>query len=301
MFPALFLTLSFLATTPTAHAQDLEPRAYANTPIGMNFAVLAYSFSTGGVTADPTVPLEDAEIDLHGLIFSYARSFSMFGQSAKVGAILPYAFLSGSATFAGTPVQREFSGLVDPVIKLTTNFLGAPALNLEEYMQYRQDWIVGMTVSVSIPLGDYDKERLVNIGTNRWSFKPELGVSKRWGPLTIDTAASVKLYSENKAFLEDKTREQDPLFAVQAHAIYTFKIGTWIAFDATWYGGGDTTVDGKKSDDRQSSVRVGGTIVQPLSRHFSVSLSGSSGVAERVGTNFDTVIFAVSYRWGGGL
>ncbi len=285
----------------SAQAQDLEPRAYANTPVGINFYVLSYSYSTGGVSADPAAPLEDAEIDLHIEALSYARSFALFGQSAKVGLVLPYAGLSGSALFNGAPVEREFSGLVDPIFKFTTNLFGAPALSLEDFPNYRQDWIVGLSMSISVPLGRYDEERLVNIGTNRWSFKPAVGVSKRWGPLTIDASASVKFYTDNDEFLVDREREQDPLFAVQAHAIYSFWRGTWVSFDTTWYGGGTTTVDGKKSDDRQANARVGATITQPLTRNLSAQLNASSGVADRTGSDFDTVGVGLSYRWGGGL
>jgi len=285
----------------SAFAQDLEPRAYANTPVGINFLGLNYSYSTGGVSADPAVPLEDAEIDIHGLAASYARSFALFGQSAKVGAIVPGAWVSGSAVFDGMPVEREVSGLVDPILKFSTNLYGAPATSLEDFANYHQDWIVGVSLSVSVPLGQYDQQRLVNIGTNRWSFKPEFGVSKRWGPLTLDAAASVKLYTDNDDFFPDHKREQDPLYAIQAHAIYSFSFGTWVSFDATWYGGGRTTVDGTKSDDRQSNVRIGATLVQPLSRHLSAQVYASTGVSDRTGSDFDTVGVGLSYRWGGGL
>jgi hypothetical protein len=289
------------ATAVRSHAQDLEPRAYANTPVGINFLNLGYSYSTGGVSVDPAVPLEDAEIDIHGLYLAYARSFALFGQSAKAGAILPYAWVSGSAVFNGMPVERDFSGLVDPIFKFSTNLLGAPATPLEDFASYEQNWIVGASLSISAPLGRYESERLVNIGTNRWSFKPELGVSKRWGQVTIDAAASVKLYTDNNHFFSDHKREQDPLYAVQAHAIYSFRIGTWVSLDATWYGGGTTTIDGRKNDDRQGSSRIGGTITQPLSRHLSAQLYASTGATARTGSDFDSVGVGLSYRWGGGL
>ncbi|MBI5507055.1 MAG: transporter [Deltaproteobacteria bacterium] len=285
----------------TARAQDMEPRAYANTPVGINFLGVTYAYSSGGVGADPSVPLEDAELDLHFTVLNYARSFALLGQSAKVSAILPYSWVSGSAVVDGVPVSREFSGLVDPIFKMTTNLLGAPALSFEDFPSYRQNWILGVSLSMSVPLGRYDEERLVNIGNNRWSFKPEVGVSKRWGPVTVDVAASTKFYTDNEEFFGGHRREQDPLYAVQTHFIYSLPAGAWAAFDATWYGGGQTTVDGKTNDDRQSSTRLGATGVMPLSRHFSVQIYASTGVSVRTGTDFDTVGIGLSYRWGGGL
>ena len=132
----------------------------------------------------------------------------MFGQSAKVGVILPYSWLSGSAVFDGKPVSRESSGLIDPVLKISINLVDAPALTLEEFPSYRQNWILGVSLSVSVPLGRYEEDRLVNLGTNRWSFKPEIGLSKRWGPVTVDVAASAKLYTDNDEFAGHHTREQ---------------------------------------------------------------------------------------------
>ncbi len=298
---SVLVALIICGVGATARAQDMEPRAYANTPVGINFLGLSYGYSTGSVGADPAVPLEDAKLDLHFTILNYARSFALLGQSAKVSAIVPYGWLSGSAVFDGMPVSREFSGLIDPVFKITANLLGAPALTLEEFPSYRQNWILGVSLGMSVPLGRYDEERLVNLGNNRWSFKPEIGVSKRWGPVTVDVAASTKFYTDNEEFFGDHTREQDPLYAVQTHFIYSLPAGAWAAFDATWYGGGQTTLDGKTNDDRQSSTRLGATGVMPLSRHFSVQIYASTGVLGRTGTDFDTVGMGLSYRWGGGL
>ncbi|MFN2426966.1 MAG: hypothetical protein ABR587_11035 [Candidatus Binatia bacterium] len=142
--------------TCSAHAQDLEPRAYANTPVGINFVGFGYSFSTGGVSADAAVPLENAEIDIHATALSYARSFGLFGQSAKAGVIMPCAWLQGSAVFDGVPVERDFQGLVDPVLKFSTNLLGAPAQSLENFAAYRPELSLG--------------RRTLNGGTTRTTF-----------------------------------------------------------------------------------------------------------------------------------
>jgi hypothetical protein len=247
------------------------------------------------------VQLEDAELDINAIGVSYAHSFALLGQSAKVAALVPFAWVSGSALFTGAPVSRDFSGLGDPAIRLTTNLLGAPALTVEEFPRYEQDWIVGAGLTVTVPLGRYDPDRLVNIGTNTWSFRPELGVSKRWRRLTLEAVGSVRLYTDNDEFLETQTRELDPLYAMQAHVIYTFGRGIWAALNTTWYGGGQTTVDGVPKDDRQGNVRVGGTITIPLTRRNSLRLHGSSGVTARTGTDFDTVAVSWTYRWGKGF
>ena len=290
-----------MSASSVASAQDLEPRAYANLPIGLNFVVGGYGYAQGALATDPSLPLRDAELDVHTFLVAYARSLSVFGLSAKVDAVLPYSWLSGDATFAGQPREREVSGFNDPRFRFTLNFYGAPALSMEEFASYEQDIIAGASVQVSAPLGQYDSSKLINLGTNRWFIKPELGISKRWGPLTLEVAPSVTFYTENDDFLNGMTREQDPLYALQTHLVYSFSRGIWGALDSNYYVGGRTQMDGIENDDRQENWRLGATVSMPLSRHHSVKLYGSTGVSTRTGSDFDAVGIVWQYRWGPGL
>jgi hypothetical protein len=284
-----------------ACAQDLEPRTYANTPVGMNFLIAGYSYLQGGVTVDPTIPLKDAKLQLQGAVFAYARSLDVFGQSGKFDVILPAAWLSGTASFAGQPRERDISGFADPRFRFSVNLYGAPALTLAEFADYEQDVIVGASVQVSVPGGQYDPEKLVNLGTNRWSVKTELGVSKRWGPVTLELAGEGTFYTDNDRFLGHHTRSQDPVYGVQGHLIYSFGHGIWGSLDGTYYTGGSTSLDGRNNRDLQENTRVGATLALPISRNHSVKLYGSTGVSTRTGSDFDLVGIAWQYRFGGGL
>jgi hypothetical protein len=284
--------------TSDADAQELEPRAYANLPVGLNFLVGGYLYSQGGLATDPAVPIEDAELRLHTAVAAYARSLDVFGMSAKFDAVVPYGWLSGSADVAGERREREVAGFYDPKVRFTLNFFGAPALSMDDFASYQQDIIVGASIQVSAPLGQYDPQRLVNLGTNRWSVKTELGISKAWGRLTAEIAPSVTLYTDNNDFFGDARREQAPLYAAQGHLIYSADYGIWISLDATYYIGGRTTVDGVENDDRLSNSRIGVTLAIPVDRRHSVKLYGSSGISTRTGEDFDRIGVAWQYRWG---
>jgi hypothetical protein len=284
-----------------AHGQDLEPRTYANTPVGMNFLIVGYTRMWGGVTFDPTIPLENAELTVDSAVFAYARSLDVFGRSGKVDVILPTAWLSGTATVAGQPAEREIAGFADPRFRFSVNFYGAPALNLDEFAQYRQDIIVGASVQVSPPGGQYDPDKLVNLGTNRWSVKTELGVSKRLGDFTLELTGEGIFYTDNDDFFGGHTRSQEPIFGIQGHVIYSFPYGIWGSLGGTYYTGGQTRIDGGMNRDLQENVRVGATLALPVTRHHSVKLYGSTGVSARIGSNFDQVGIAWQYRFGGGL
>jgi len=297
---AAALVAALLGTSSVARAQDLEPRAYTNTPVGLNFLVVGYGYTSGGLATDPALPIEDAHLETHAALLAYARSIDVLGLSGKVDVILPYAWLSGSALVAGRPRERDISGFGDPRFRLSVNLYGAPALSLEQFTQYEQDVIIGASVAVTPPLGQYESDKLINIGTNRWSVKPEIGISKAFGRLTIEIVPGVVLYTENGDFL-GRTREQDPLFSVQGHLIYALRSGIWAAFDATYYRGGTSTIDGTSTDTLQESTRLGLTVALPINRYQSIKLYGSTSVSTRAGGGFDGAGAVWQLRWGGGL
>lgn len=293
---------AILAVASTAtRAQDLEPRLYANTPVGLNFLIAGYAYSHGGLATDPSFPLTDAKLQINAAVFAYARSLKVLGQSAKIDVVLPMANISGTATYAGEPKERDITGMGDPRFRFSFNFYGAPAVSLKEFAGYQQDVIVGASVQVSAPVGQYDPNKLVNVGTNRWSVKPEIGMSKELGKLTLELNGSATYYTDNDNFFGGQTREQDPIYAVQGHVIYSFSGGIWAALDATYYWGGQTTVNGVTGNDLQRNTRGGVTVALPVSRYNSVKFHASTGVSTRTGSDFDTFGIAWQTRWGGGL
>lgn len=290
-----------LVSGSRAYAQELEPRAYSNPPVGLNFLIAGYGYTEGGVVADPSIPLTNADIRIHSSVLAYARSVDMWGRSGKFDLVLPYSSLSGAAEFAGESVQRNVSGMGDPRLRFSINLLGAPALALKEMAGYHQDIIVGASLQVWIPAGQYDADRLVNLGTHRWAVRPELGISKASGRWIFELAGGVAFYENNNDFFGGHTREQDPIYSVQGGVVYGFRSGVWIAVSGTYYTGGRTTVDGTRGDDLQRNSRIGATVALPVNRHMSLKLYANSGVSTRTGSDFDSTGIAWQYRWGGGL
>ncbi|MFK8328705.1 transporter [Pseudomonas sp. BJa5] len=291
--------LALLAST--AVAEDLEPRSYANTPVGINFLLLGYSDMDGSVTANPSVPLEDGKIRIKAAVFAFARSLDVWGRSGKFDIVVPRAHLKGSALFAGEPRERDVTGLIDPRFRFSVNLYGAPALSLAEFADYRQDVIIGASLAITAPLGQYDPGRLVNLGNNRWSFKPELGISKRLGPVTLELAAATTFYTDNDDYFGGRTASQDPLHQVQGHIIYAFGNGVWVSLDTTYFAGGSTSINGVGNHDYQETTRYGGTLTLPVNRNHSLKLAASKGAYSRTGSEYDGFAIVWQYRFGGGL
>jgi len=292
---------ALVLAAPSLRAQEIEPRSYSNAPVGVNFAIAGIAFTRGALEFPAETFLTDAKIHTQSVVLAYARVLDLWGKSAKFDVILPYMALSGNALFAGAPVERNVDGPVDPRFRLSVNLYGAPALGLQDFRNYKQDLIAGASLQVTAPVGQYDRTRLVNIGANRWSFKPELGVSKAIGSWTVEGKLAAIFFTTNDDFFVGRRREQDPIVSVQANVIYGFANGIWASVDGTYYAGGRTTLDGVRGADLQQNSRLGATLAIPLDTRNSVKLYASSGVHARTGNNFDLFGIAWQHRWGGGL
>jgi hypothetical protein len=302
--PAVIVVLAACAfagvATPTC-AQDIEPRAYSNAPVGVNFLIVGYAYTRGGVAFGPALPITNPNLNTSSAVIAYARVLDLWGMSGKFDATVPYTWLSGTADYMGQTIPRNVNGFANSSFRLSINLYGAPALTLKEFAGYEQDLIIGASLRVNPPWSQYDEDKLVNIGTNSWSFKPQVGISKAIGPWTLEATAAVTYYTQNNDFYGGNTLSQSPLYSLQGHVIYGFKSGIWASLDATYFTGGRTTVNGVLNSDLQQNWRVGGTLAFPVDRANSIKFYASKGVAARTGDNYDLIGVAWQYRFGGGL
>jgi len=291
----------FLVLAATyAHAGDIEPRAYVNTPVDVNFLLMGYTYSKGGLSTN-TLPIENAELTIKTEILAYARSLDVWGNSGKFDVIVPFSDLSGSALVAGQPQERVVSGLHDPRFRFSVNFYGSPALSLQEFASYKQDLLIGASIQVSAPFGQYDSQKLINLGNNRWFIKPDIGISKAFGAITLELSESATFFTKNDDYFGGNTLEQKPVYTSQAHLAYDFGRGMWGALDAVYDYGGRTKVNGLWGDNVQSNSRWGATLALPVNKNNSIKLYASTGASTRTGSDYDLGGIVWQYRWGGGL
>lgn len=293
------LALLVVAGAAPAAAQNLDPRSFVNTPVGINFVTLGYGHSTGNVLFDASVALDNADLTIQGPTSGYARALDLWGMSGKADGALGWACADGTADFNGAPVSRHVCGLSDPTAHISVNFIGAPALTLRQYPTYKQNILVGAGFRVTAPLGQYDPTKLVNIGTNRWSFKPELGVSKQAGRLTLEFLGAVTFFTVNTDFFGGNEQSQAPLYSGQLNVIYTFRSGIWGGVGGLIYAGGATSTNGGPASTPQENTRGGAVLVFPIGKQNSLKAYWTTGVTTRTGTDFDTVVVTWIHLWGG--
>jgi hypothetical protein len=301
MYPTVAFSAFAICFFPIAHAQTMEPLSYTNSPIGLNFLVAGYAYQTGSVLVDPSLPLKNVKATVDSAFLAYSRVIDFWGQSGSLALVAPYAWLSASGDVFQQSRTVDRTGLSDITLRLSVNLYGAPALSLKQFRSYHQDFIIGVTLAMTAPTGQYISSRLVNIGTNRWSFMPGLGASKAVGQWTFEAAGGVTFFTGNNEFFGNNTRHQEPLFSVQGHVIYNFNRKLWAALDGTYYTGGRTSLNGSLDNDLQRNSRWGGTFAYGVTRHNSIKLYTNSGLAARTGTNFRVIGIAWQYRWGAGL
>ncbi len=297
----LVLALVAQSSSFSVYAQELEPRAYSNAPVGLNFLLVGYQYSAGALLFDTALPITDANAEVNMGLLAYVRTLGIAGKSAKAGVLLPYADLHADGFVDGEFRTRDDTGLADPAFYFTINLYGAPALSFKEFKDFQQDTIVGFTFKLTAPLGVYDNEKLLNIGTNRWSFEPEFGVSQAIGRWTLEAAAAAVFYTDNNDFDNGSSRQQDPIYSLQGHVIYSFANKMWAAISATYFTGGRTSIDGVTMNDLQQTSRTGFVLVLPINRKNSIKLFGNSGVSTRTGSDYDALGIAWQYRWGQGM
>jgi hypothetical protein len=288
----------------SAAAQDLEPRAFSNAPVGLNFILAGYAFSTGNLLFDDALAavlqIQEASAELHQGVVGYVRTVDIFGLSGRVGAALPYVMGRWEGIVSDTFATVSREGIADPRFFFSVGLIGAPALSGADFVRYRERTVVGASLQIIVPLGQYDPEKLINLGSNRWAFKPRLGVSHTRGRWTFEFFGAVWLLTDNSDALGERI-DQDPIYALQSHVIYSFRPGLWLAVDAGYGSGGRTKVGGEVKDDFRKDTRFGGQLAIPLARRHALKLVYVTVVSTRIGADFDTVSLLYQFRWGAGL
>ena len=289
----LVLGLPFLCLS-----QELEPRRWSHIPIGTNFAGGGYSYTEADILFDPALRIENVKMEMHTWAVKYIRSFELFQKSARIGFI--QGFREGRWTGLVDGVHRSIkrSGLSDSILRFAINLYGAPPLEGEEFAAYRAkvdaETIVGTALLVQLPTGDYMHDKLINLGTNRYTFRPQLGVVHNWGKWSMELTGEVWLYTDNNDFFNGNKLEQDPLCTVETHLVYTFRPGLWAAAGAGYGYGGESTVSGAEKNDRKGNLGWALSVGYPITRQLGIKV-GYLGTRTQESTGQDTDSIAVSF------
>ena len=290
--------LLVLLAKPLA-AQELEPRALVNAPVGTNFLLVATGYLYGNLLFDPAIPLEDAQANLWTVAGGYVRSIGLFGQTGRAGFVVPFAAGTWEGTLAGADTSTSRTGFGDPIIKLAYNFIGSPALPVSQFAGYRQSTVAGLSLAITVPVGQYYPERLINLGSHRWTFSPRLGVSTVRSNWVMEGYFGATFFTANGNFFGGQRLTQDPLLDFQAHVIRLLgRPGLWVAGSAGYAWGGTPTLNGVEKEPLEN-VRLSLVLRMPAGRQHAIKLAYINGLTTRIGSDFDTFQLVWQYAFGG--
>jgi hypothetical protein len=286
-----------LASPERTLAQDVQPRVYVPVPVGMNGISLAYVYSTGALLFDKTLPVENVTGDVHSVMGAYSRSLGFFGMSARADVAVPFVDGDWTGEYSGTDQVTSRTGIADPMLRFAVFFAGAPALTRDEFASFHPKTVLGATLRIRVPLGLYVADEVINIGSNRWTFSPQLGISHEMGRLVIEAYAAAWFFTKNDEFLGTSTLSQDPIVAFQLHLSYIFRHGLWVAISPRQSVGGATSVDGGDELDPETNNRVGVTLAVPIAHRYSVKAGATTALTTTVGNDYDTLLAALQTAW----
>ena len=272
--PLLFWFAALLLSTPGVQAQDLEPRRWSQLPTGLNVIGLGASYSSGDVFLDPVLEIEEATMSVSGVGLVYLRTFGLFGRSARIDALVPAATGHWEGLLQGAPAAIRREGLADPRLRLSVLLYGGPAQTPAEFAATPQsNTVVGAAVSLVLPWGEYYPERLINLGQNRWILRPQLGVTHTRNKWTWELTGSVFIYGDNDDFRSGNELSNDPLWAMQAHAIYTFRPGLWASISTGYGAGAEPSINGISREIRSANWVNSLAVGIPINRQQGIKIA----------------------------
>lgn len=278
-------------------AQELSPRAYWPAPVGTRMLITGYANASGDVLLDPTLPIYGVDSRINTLFLGYLETFALGGRNVNLLLEAPYSWGATRGLLGDLPARTEFAGLNDLAATLSVNLLGAAALTWEDFAQLRAEPrpILGFSVKLVPPTGHYNRDRFINVGGNRWSGRLQFGaifpLRRKW---LMELDAGAWLFGDDDDYPGGR-REQDPIYAFEAHLVHRFRPGLWFSFDANWYAGGRQTIDGEEREDLQRSVRVGATMVIPFRPRHAVKFGYNNVVTARYGSDSRQLQFVYQY------
>jgi len=293
-----FITLTFCSLISFfVAAQELEPRAINNLPVGTNFAITAYSYAQGNLLLDPALTIEDLNSNIHSGLLAYLRSIRFFNLSAKVDAVIPYILGDWQGSIDDQNAFRSQNGFGDLRLRFSFNFLDSKAMNISEFENYTPKNVSGLSIQIIAPTGNYDPSELINLGSNRWAIKSQWGFAKNFDKWIIESYVSIWMFTNNKDFLNGNELSQKPLYAFKVHVIKELPKKMWLAFNTGYAIGGRTELNGVPRDTEISSVRFGLIYALPFAKKHTFKFAYNSGIRFKRGPDFNALTLSYQYRW----
>ena len=243
-----------------------------------------------------------AHLDLNQGSVEYTRYFGLAHRMAWVTGGVPVAGLSGSVS--GTRIQGSVIGTGDSSYQFGILLKGGPALTPAEFEEFKPTTVLGCSFNVTAPTGLYRPNRILNLGSDRWAFGPEIAVSQPFGSeqqWQLDIYGNCDFYTDNTAFHGRQILRQNPLPGLEGHISYTLTERLWVSLDTRYSARGSTLVDGVDQSDSQQNFTLGDELNVELNKQNSLLFEWAKVLAHRNGPSSSGFALKYAYTWGKGF
>jgi hypothetical protein len=297
----VFIAIAAICFPCLVHGQFTDPRTYANAPVDVNQLELDYAYATTDASIDTSLIVAGAHLDVNQATVAYTRTFGMLQRHAWVKASVPFASVTGSVS--GTNLSRSVSGAGDASLEIAALLVGGPALSVADFENYHATTSCGVSLTITGPTGKYDPNRVLNLGSDRWSFKPQLGVSHPFGPdqkWVADGYLYMYFFSDNTEYHGRQILRQEPLPGFEGHISYNITPDLWVSLDANYAFRGNTVVDGVDQNDAQKSLTVGTEANWTINSRNALAFVFAKAAVHDNAPAYTGVALKYFYSWGRG-
>ena len=299
--PFACFALGVLLVPGQVCAQFTDPHAYDNSPVGINQLELSYAYVHANASIDTSLIVGGARLNLNEGAIDYTRYFGWVRRLMWVEARVPVADLSGSVS--GTNIHGSTTGAGDSSYSLGVLVKGGPALNVAQFENYKPVTILGLNLTITAPTGSYAPDKIVNLGSDRWAFRPEFAVSHPFGPeqrWQIDTYANVDFYTDNTSYKGKQILRQQPLPGLEGHISYSFTDSFWASLDTRYSFRGTTFVNDITQDNAQQNFILGSELNISLNPRNSLVFVFAKALVHHNGPAEVGFSMKYDYTWGKG-
>lgn len=298
----LLVLVGYQSSVSPLCAQELQLRRWNHLPIDHNFVTGNYTTTQGEIAFDPVLRIEDAEVDIDTWLLAYVRTFELLDRTARFEVRQAWQDGTWSGLVDGTPTTIDRSGWSDTFVRFAVNLLGAPPLEGKEYADYRaatdEETIIGIALGVLLPTGQYFDDKLINLGSNRFTFRPQIGIQHRRDNWAFEATGTVWIYTDNTSFFGENRLEQNPLYTIDGSIEYSFNSGLWASAGLGIAVGGRSTVNNVAANDYRENIVWAVRMGFPLTRSTGVTATYiQNDHWSQVGSRSQSVSIGVVTNW----
>jgi hypothetical protein len=309
-----------LATSGSAFAVDDGARAYwkgrdGSTVMSVQYLNLSLQATDSKQFAPGQYIYPDSDVEADIMIASWARHMTLFNRPSSfavnltsgtvdvdAGATIDGQLVPPEAQ-VGTAFSQSSSGYADPIVQLDINLLGTPPLkSTVDLLNYEPVWTVDTAVMIGIPVGEYDEDKLVNMGLNRWYGRVALPIKYHFGAFSpgymssFEITPSVWLFAENDDFLGQEM-ENDPLLQLEMHLTQDFTPSFYGSIDLLYRSGFQSEIDGVEVGDEVDIGDFGFTLNFQATDNLAIRSSYSSNVFGDSDVDNSVIRMQLIYAW----